>query len=109
MSRGEIEHIKREHDEICLALGKEIKALRKEAANVQSNSKGGRRSREPKPGERVQLGLRVTPEMKRLLDSASRASGRSQSQEAEIRLLRSFEQDPILSKLDQILEKMGLR
>jgi len=51
---------------------------------------GRPRRRQPKPGERVSLGLRVTPEMKRQLDRAAERSGRSQSQEAELRLEQSF-------------------
>jgi hypothetical protein len=39
------------------------------------------------------LGLRVTPAMKAKLDAAAAQSGRSQSQEAEIRLERSFDAD----------------
>ena len=46
--------------------------------------------RPPLPGERVPLGLRVTKEIKQKLDQASHASGRSQSQEAELRLEQSF-------------------
>jgi TraY domain len=44
----------------------------------------------PTIGERVPLSLRVTPQMKARLDEAAQESGRSQSQEAEIRLERSF-------------------
>ncbi|MFO1087039.1 MAG: TraY domain-containing protein [Reyranellaceae bacterium] len=47
-------------------------------------------------GERIQLSLRVTPELKKRLDSASDFSGRSQSQEAELRLERSFERENLL-------------
>jgi hypothetical protein len=50
----------------------------------------GRPRIEPEDGERVQLSFRVTPELKRLLDAAANASGRSQSQEAEMRLEKSF-------------------
>jgi predicted transcriptional regulator len=39
----------------------------------------------------VSLGLKVTPEIKQKLDEAARASGRTQSQEAELRLERTFE------------------
>ena len=46
--------------------------------------------RPPLPGERIPLGLRVTREMKQKLDRAAHASGRSQSQEAELRLEQSF-------------------
>src|SRR5215471_6704684 len=48
------------------------------------------RRRGPKPGERVSLGLRVTPDMKKALDRAAERAGRSQSQEAELRLEQSF-------------------
>jgi TraY domain len=51
----------------------------------------------PSVGERVPLGLRVTPEMKRRLDEAAKRSGRSQSQEAEFRLERSFDRSDLLS------------
>jgi hypothetical protein len=44
----------------------------------------------------VPLGLRVTPEMKRRLDDAAKRSGRSQSQEAEFRLERSFDRTDLL-------------
>ncbi len=58
---------------------------------MKTPSRGGRPKRQPKPGERVQLSLRVTPELKAELDEAANQSGRSQSQEAELRLERSFE------------------
>lgn len=45
------------------------------------------------------LGLRVTPEMKRRLDAAAEQSGRSQSQEAEFRLERSFDRTDLLSEV----------
>jgi hypothetical protein len=45
------------------------------------------------------LGLRVTPEMKQRLDAAAQQSGRSQSQEAEFRLERSFERQDLLPEL----------
>lgn len=46
--------------------------------------------RPPLAGERIPLGLRVTKETKQKLDRAAHASGRSQSQEAELRLEQSF-------------------
>jgi hypothetical protein len=55
-----------------------------------TQTKGRPRKRQPKPGERVSLGLRVTPNLKADLDGAAKVSGRSQSQEAELRLERSF-------------------
>ena len=50
----------------------------------------GRPTKPPKPGERVALGLRVTPEMKRKLEKAAVKSGRSLSQEVEWRIERSL-------------------
>ena len=50
----------------------------------------GRPTKPPKPGERVPLGLRVTPEMKERLEAAAIKNGRSLSQEAELRLERSL-------------------
>lgn len=58
----------------------------------------GRPGRKIKSGERVMLGLRVTPEMKGRLDEAAQHSGRSQSQEAELRLERSFDREDLLSE-----------
>jgi SOS-response transcriptional repressor LexA len=58
-----------------------------------------RRRGRPTVGERVPLGLRVTPEMKQRLDAAAKRSGRSQSQEAEMRLERSFDRDDLLPDL----------
>lgn len=46
--------------------------------------------RPPVAGERIPLGLRVTKETKQRLDQAAHISGRSQSQEAELRLEQSF-------------------
>jgi len=51
---------------------------------------------QPDPGERVKLGLRVTPELKSQLDVAAKQSGRSQSQEAEFRLEQSFDRHDLL-------------
>ena len=47
----------------------------------------------PKEGERVSLGLRVTPDMRRKLEKAALKSGRSLSQEVERRLDRSLDFD----------------
>lgn len=53
----------------------------------------GRPTKRPKPGERVALGLRITPEMKRNLERAAVKSGRSLSQEVERRIDRSLDFD----------------
>lgn len=66
----------------------------------------GRPTKGRELGERVQLSLRVTPEMKRRLDSAAAASGRSQSQEAEFRLERTFRDDEVLSEMRAIREEL---
>ena len=50
----------------------------------------GRPTKEPRPGERVGLGLRVTPEMKRQLEGLASFNGRSLSQEVEQRLEQSL-------------------
>ena len=46
----------------------------------------GRPPKPPTPGERTPLGLRVTAEVKKMLEQAAVQSGRSLSQEAELRL-----------------------
>ena len=59
-----------------------------------------RRGRPPSPpvaGERISLGLKVTAEIKKRLDGAARESGRTQSQEAEYRLQRSFDLEDLLA------------
>lgn len=58
-------------------------------------------------GDRVPLGLRVTAEMKIRLDQAAIQSGRSQSQEAEFRLERSFREDEIIDRLIRIEALLG--
>ena len=63
--------------------------------------RAGRPSREPKPGERVNLSLRVTPEVKVGLEREAAAAGRSLSQEAEMRLEQSFRDQALLP---QVLE-----
>ena len=66
----------------------EVVRLGRDNANLQHHYKHHRV--EPEAGERVQLSFMVAPELKRQLDAAANASGRSQSQEAEIRLEKSF-------------------
>jgi hypothetical protein len=52
---------------------------------------------EPQSGERVSLGLKVTADIKSRIDTAAKASGRTQSQEAELRLERSFWLDDLIA------------
>jgi hypothetical protein len=47
----------------------------------------------------MSLGLKVTSDIKARLDAAAQASGRTQSQEAEVRLERSFERQDLLSEV----------
>ncbi len=47
------------------------------------------------------LGLRVTAEIKRKLDDAAERSGRSQSQEAELRIDQSFGWERIFGDMDK--------
>ena len=58
----------------------------------------GRPRQEAEPGERAQLSFRVTAELKGRSDAAADQSGRSQSQEAEFRLERSFDHQDLLSE-----------
>ena len=68
----------------------------------KQNGKAGRpigthkRRGRPSVGERVGLGLRVTPELKERIEQTCKATGRSQSQEVEYRLERSFWLDDLL-------------
>jgi hypothetical protein len=53
----------------------------------------------PTIGKRVSLGLRVTPQTKKKLDAAAEENGRSQSQEAELRIERSFDRADLLGEV----------
>lgn len=57
----------------------------------------GRPTQEASPGTRVSLGLKVTADIKTRIDEAAQSSGRTQSQEAEYRLQRSFRDDALFS------------
>src|SRR6266446_6057044 len=59
----------------------------------------GRAARPAPPGARPSLGLKVTPEVKNKLDAAAKQNGRTQSQEAEQRLERSFQQQDLLDQV----------
>jgi hypothetical protein len=60
-------------------------------ANGERKKAIGRpRIRMPADNERMHLGIRVTPEMKRRLLETSEANGRSLSQETELRIQQSF-------------------
>jgi hypothetical protein len=59
----------------------------------------GRPTNAPPPGKRVSLGLKVTAEIKQRLDKAARETGRTQSQEAEVRLEQSFRSEDLLPQI----------
>jgi hypothetical protein len=73
---------------------------------MQDKKRIGRPIKPGVSGARVSLGLRVTGDTKSRLDNAALASGRSQSQEAELRLEQSFRDDRIEAMLREILERL---
>jgi TraY domain-containing protein len=75
---------------------------------VRRSKYGGGAKRDPKPGERVMLGTRVTPELKQRLDAAAEHSGRSQAQEIEFRLERSFDRGDLLTDVLEIAFGQGV-
>lgn len=66
----------------------------------------GRPMKAPARGERVSLGLKVTADIKRRLDGAARASGRTQSQEAEHRIELSYQYERALGDLEEARKKL---
>ena len=61
---------------------------------------GGRpRKHEREAGEKVHLGIRVAPELKKRIEEITTDTGRSQSQEAEHRLARSFDRQDLLPEV----------
>jgi hypothetical protein len=64
----------------------------------------GRPMKQPPRGTRVSLGLKVGAEVKRRIDSAARASGRTQSQEAELLIERALHYDRMLGAMNTSLE-----
>ena len=59
-------------------------------AQEQKQKRLGRPLKTPTPGKRVSLGLKVTAETKQRLDEEARRHGRTQSQQAELMIERSF-------------------
>jgi hypothetical protein len=57
----------------------------------------GRPTKTPAPGERMALGLKIGAEFKARLDRAAHETGRTQSQEAEARILHSFDREDLLT------------
>jgi predicted transcriptional regulator len=57
----------------------------------------GRPVKKPEPGKRMSLGLKVTAEIKERIDKAAKASGRTQSQEAEALIERAIAEEGFLA------------
>jgi hypothetical protein len=64
--------------------------------NQDAKKRIGRPPKEPVPGQRVSLGLKVTPEIKQRLDQEARKNGRTQSQQAEVMIERAFTEQAAL-------------
>jgi TraY domain len=65
----------------------------------KAKDRGGRpRKRAVQAGEKVQIGVRISPALRGNLEKAAARSGRSLTQEAELRLERSFERQDILAE-----------
>lgn len=65
----------------------------------------GRPTKPAKPGTRVSLGLKVTPQTKALIDRSARQHGRTQSQEAEARIEQAFQWERILKLFSDDLRR----
>lgn len=63
----------------------------------QERDRPGRKAQPANRGQRVSLGLKVTPVTKARLDATAKENGRTQSQEAEVRLEHSFRQQDLLA------------
>jgi hypothetical protein len=69
-------------------------------------TKIGRPIKPATEGERIMLGLRVTADLKRKLEVEALKSGRSLSQETEIRVQQSFDSEEREKKLAERDEKL---
>jgi hypothetical protein len=67
----------------------------------------GRPMKAPARGKRVSLGLKVTADIKRRLDAAAQASGRTQSQEAEYRIELSYQYQRALGDFEQAKKQLA--
>jgi hypothetical protein len=67
----------------------------------------GRPFKQPKKGKRAPLSLLVRAEIKRLVDERAKASGRTQSQEAEMLIERCLAYDQTLEAMRTNLEEMA--
>src|SRR5215203_3891641 len=65
----------------------------------------GRPPNSPEEGKRVSLGLKVTADVKRLIDAEARRNGTTQSQEAERLIERALQTDRLLRAVVQASEE----
>lgn len=65
--------------------------------------RGRPRLNSPQHSDRVPLGLRVSARIKNAIDTAANINGRSQSQEAELRLEQSFRDDFIIKRIEELV------
>lgn len=66
----------------------------------------GRPTTEPRHGEKTTLSVRASPQLKARLLDAMKASGRSLSEEAEMRLEMSFKDDRAEAALREVLARL---
>jgi hypothetical protein len=76
--------------------------LRWDKVEAEARKRMGRPTKPAVEGTRVSLGLRVTAEVKNKLEEAAIKSGRSISQEAELRIERSFEDDRLAAVAERL-------
>ncbi len=74
--------------------------------NPAKKRRMGRPIKPPRAGEHVGLSFRITPTLKRHLVKAAEANGRTQSQEAELRLERSFQEESLERVIKDNLDKV---
>jgi predicted DNA-binding protein len=68
--------------------------------------RAGRPLRSAEKGERYSLGLIVTAEMKQFIDDTAKATGRTQSQVAELLMEKAVAYDRMLSAMNTSLEEI---
>jgi predicted transcriptional regulator len=67
----------------------------------------GRPMKAPARGKRVSLGLKVRAEVKQRIDSAARATGRTQSQEAEALIEQALTYNTMLSAMNTSMQEIA--
>ena len=73
-----------------------------------AKNRRGRPAKQPRLGKRASLELKVTAQVKRCLDRASQQSGRTQNQESELLLERSFERQSLFAEVLELQYGRGL-